>query len=134
MDAVAGALDAGALQDHAGLDFGVAQVAVVVDGGVRADVGVDDLRVLADDCRPVNRAVDHARSGLQDDAALERRALDRGALRAGFEVIEDEPVRFEQVVELTGVDPTLAHDLGADVGARVHQPLDRVRDLELAPR
>jgi len=51
-----------------------------------------------------------------------------------LDVLEDDAVRREEVAHLPGVDPGVAHDLGPNVGAEVDQLLDRVRDLELAPR
>ena len=47
---------------------------------------------------------------------------------------EDEPVGLEHVVFLAGVDPVVADGLRANVEPSVDQPLDGVRDLELAPR
>ena len=55
-------------------------------------------------------------------------------LRSSPQHLQDDAVRREQVVVLAGVDPVALDDLRAHVRAVVEQPLDRVRDLQLAAR
>ncbi len=69
-----------------------------------------------------------------DDRADERRFRVDLPVDPALQRTEDEPVGLEQVVFLAGIDPVVTDGLGADVKARVDQPLDGVRDLELASR
>ena len=69
-----------------------------------------------------------------DDAAFDARLLVDGALVRGLEGLEDVAVALEQWILLAGVDPPALEDFVRDPVTVVEEPLDRVGDLELAPR
>ena len=75
-----------------------------------------------------------ARAGFDDDAAFDARVCVELAVDARLDRVEDEPVAVQQRVLLAGVDPPALEDFVHHRVAVVDQPLDRVGDLELAPR
>ena len=81
--------------------------------------------------RPADdRALDH-RARLDDDLAFDARlGVDR-AVDPAFDRVEDQPVRFEHVLELAGVLPPAVDDVRPDLEAAIDQVLDGVGDLEL---
>ena len=81
----------------------------------RADLGVDDLRVSADDQGAREHAVHDSRASFDDhrlvDAATSRPS---SPSQRGAEGREDPAVCVEHVVHFSGVDPVAVHDLGVD--------------------
>ena len=105
----------------------------IADGGEGADVRVLDHRPLADDGGAADRALEDARPLFHDDLAQDLRVRDR-AVAVGKQGVENDAVRLQEILEPSRVFPppldhVRAHDL-----ARVDEPLDRIRDLELPPR
>src|SRR5437660_9740892 len=114
------------------LDLGALDRHVLVDRGVGPDVGVSDLGTRADDRRPADSAPLEPRARLDYHATLDTR-VDELTVDARHDVLEDQPIRLEDVLELAGVLPPASHDVGLDAQTAVHKGLDRVGDLELVP-
>src|SRR5205807_5554533 len=106
-------------------------LAALADGGVRADVAVDEARVRADDGGPAHDRALEQRAGLDDDAPVDA-GVDELALNARGEAVEDEAVGLEHVLEPAGVLPPAADDVRLDAQTGVDEVLDGVGDLELA--
>jgi hypothetical protein len=133
LDAATDVRDAGALEDDGVLDLAAAHHDAVADGREGPDVGALEHRAPADDRRPPHRALGDARACLDHDLAGDVGVLD-GAVRARRERIEDDPVGFEHVLELARILPPALDDVGPDDVPLVDEPLNGVRDLELATR
>ncbi len=105
----------------------------VADRGERSDVGVLDDGAAADDGGAPHRALRDAGAGLHDHLAQDLALLDL-SLRAWRQRVEDDAVGLQHVLEPARVlPPSLDHVRPHEV-AMVDQPLDGVRDLELAAR
>ena len=115
------------------LDLRAGDLAILADGGVRADVAVDEARAGADDRGPAHDRSLQPRAGLDDDAPVDAR-VDQLALDALAQAVEDQAVGLEHVLEPAGVLPPSAHDVRLDAQAGVEEVLDRVGDLELSAR
>src|SRR5215211_5210535 len=124
-------LHRGAREEDRLLDLGVPDLASLADGGVRPDVGVDQVRAGTDDGGSAHRRAFEPGARLDHHPADGLR-LDELAVHARLEVVEDQPVGLEHVVEAAGVLPPPADDVRLDAHAAVDEVLDRVGDLELA--
>ena len=120
-----------ALEQDRVLDLRALDHAVPTDRGVRPDVRVAHDRAGADDRRAAHARAFQPCAGLDDDAAVDLRLVEV-AVDPALDGVEDQPVGLEHVVQAAGVLPPAAHDVRLDALAVVHQPLDRVGDLQLA--
>src|SRR3954451_18487551 len=125
--------DRRALEQDRVLDLGPLDLALLADRRVRPDVAVGQSRAGADDRRAADHGALQPRARLDDHAPVDLR-VDELAVDAGDERVEDEPIGLEHVLEAAGVLPPAAHDVRLDALAVVDEVLDRVGDLELAPR
>src|SRR5262249_43100235 len=122
-----------ALQHDRVLDLAAADHDAVADRREGPDVRLLDPGPAADDRGATDRAVDDLGPRLGDPLAPHLGALG-DALDARLQRVEDDAVGFQHVLELAGVLPPALDDVRPDGAALVDQPLDRVGDLELAPR
>src|SRR5918996_1540385 len=126
-------LESAPLHDDRVLDLAGHHGAVLVDRGVRAHQRVLHDRAPADDRRAADHRPRHLGTVLHHHSPDDpRRPVDL-TVHARLEPGQHHPVRLEQVLELAGVLPPPGDHLGPDRAAGVDHPLDRVRDLELAP-
>src|SRR6202022_2127074 len=132
LDADRGIEDLAVLEHDQMLDLAVADLHAVIDGCEGADVGVFDQGPLPDDGRSSDDAVDDLGTRLDHDLADNFRVTRDLPVVAGFEAVEHDAVGFEHVLEPAGVLPPARDDVGLDPRLVVHQPLNGVRDLELA--
>ena len=124
-------LDPAVLQDDAVFDLAVHDLAAVIDAGKGPNEGIDDARMLADDHRPADGAVDDLGPRLDDHLAAELRGAVHVALNPRRHLFQHQAVGVEHVLHLAGVNPPTFMDVGIDLVAVLHQVLDRVGDLEL---
>src|SRR5881394_2540660 len=113
------------------LDLRALHSHVRVDRRVGPDVRVGDSRTGADDRRAADDRALEPRTVLHDDASLDLR-VDELALDLALDVLQYEAVRLQHVVELARVLPPAGDGAAGDGPAAVDQPLDRIRDLQLA--
>src|SRR3954470_7400234 len=114
------------------LQLGAGDLHVLAERRVGTDVGVRDPAAAADDRRTAHGRALEPGALLDHHAALDARVHEL-TLHPLRQVVEDQAVRLEHVLHLTGVLPPAVDDVGIDAQAPVHQRLDRVRDLELVP-
>src|SRR5918992_2140508 len=88
--------DRGALEQDRVLDLGALDHAAAADRGVRADVGVAHERARADDRRPAHGRPPEHGPGLDDDAAVDLRAVEL-AVDPALERVEDQAVGLPPV-------------------------------------
>ncbi len=126
-------VDGGVVEDDGRLHARVLQSAAPAERAERAHVAVLDDAPGTDDRRTdEDRALD-ARARLDHDGPVHPAERVDGALDAGFDGLQQDAVAVEEVVQGSGVLPEPRVDRAAHVAVVAHQPLDRVRDLQLAP-
>src|SRR6476659_10387778 len=126
--------DPTAFHDHRVLDLAVDDLAAVADGRERTDEAVGDARTRTDHQRTAQDRVGHDGSGFDDDSTVEARCLVDLAVDTSLDLLEQQPVGFQQRCELASVDPPTGQQLATNPRALIDQPLDGVGDLQFAAR
>src|SRR5262245_29470539 len=131
LDACSEIGDAAAFEHDAVLDFRVAHLSIAHDRSKWPDIGVDDFRTSADDDGTAYHRVLDDGAGFDDHLALDSRLDIDGAIDAPLNRVENQPIRFEHVLEFAGILPPAVDDVRPHFQAAVDQVLDGIRDLQL---
>src|SRR5215204_6906346 len=116
------------------LDFAAGQVAIGTDRREWADVRVSHRCARSDDGGAAHRAGGNRSPRFDDDWPDERRFRVDRPVDPALQRTKDEPVGFEHVVFLAGVDPIVPNCLRPDLETGVDQRLNCVGDLQFTSR
>ncbi len=104
----------------------------MINAGERANVGIDQPGVLANNGRTAHHAVDDFGPFFDGDAAVYFAVAVHVALNFGREFFQHQAVGLEHFAGATGVNPPAAVNVREDVVLVVDQPLNGVGNFQLA--
>src|SRR5258706_6904681 len=104
----------------------------MVNAGERPNVAVDDARMLADDRRAANGAVDDLRTLLYRHAWVYGRRRIYKSANLRFDLFQYVIVGGQHIIRSARVDPPPGMNVRIDLIAMFDQPLDRVGNFQFA--